>query len=82
MRGGLDNAHVLFSRAQVGRGSVLQLLSGVPVAEQEALLTEGGLDLGALQNLSVVCKPGNTVLRRDLEQLMCVRAAAMWGKGG
>eukprot|EP00051_Salpingoeca_urceolata_P014006 m.177469 g.177469 ORF g.177469 m.177469 type:complete len:695 (+) comp17966_c0_seq2:173-2257(+) len=54
---------------QVPKGSILYLFSGKPEREQIKALREGGLDPTMLRNLRVFYRTGNSVLRKNLEEL-------------
>ncbi|CAI5460535.1 unnamed protein product [Closterium sp. Yama58-4] len=55
--------------AFLARGSELWIFSDVPVEEREARLIEGGLNPSELENVTLVHRMGNAVIRRHLEFL-------------
>ncbi|CAI5962161.1 unnamed protein product, partial [Closterium sp. NIES-65] len=55
--------------AFLARGSELWIFSDVPVEEREARLIEGGLNPSELENVMLVHRMGNAVIRRHLEFL-------------
>ncbi|VVA24326.1 PREDICTED: ion channel [Prunus dulcis] len=50
-------------------GSELWLFNEVPVIERDRKLTDGGLDVSRLENIKLVHKEGNAVIKRHLESL-------------
>lgn len=50
-------------------GSELWIFSEVVEKDRERKLTEGGLEISALENLTLVHREGNAVIRRHLENL-------------
>eukprot|EP01018_Ginkgo_biloba_P039364 Gb_08564 [translate_table: standard] len=50
-------------------GSELWMFSEVPEKEREKKLIDGGLDLSGLENITLVHREGNAVIRRHLESL-------------
>ncbi|KAA8527239.1 hypothetical protein F0562_034664 [Nyssa sinensis] len=50
-------------------GSELWMFNDVPEKEREKKLTDGGLDIDRLVNISLVNREGNAVIRRHLESL-------------
>lgn len=50
-------------------GSELWMFNEVPEKEREKKLTDGGLDISRLENIKLVHKEGNAVIRRHLESL-------------
>ncbi|XP_042470849.1 ion channel DMI1-like isoform X3 [Zingiber officinale] len=50
-------------------GSELWMFNDVPENERERKLTDGGLDFSRLENISLVNREGNAVIRRHLESL-------------
>ncbi|XXG89396.1 hypothetical protein AAC387_Pa12g1403 [Persea americana] len=50
-------------------GSELWMFNDVPEKEREKKLIEGGLDISRLENISLVNREGNAVIRRHLESL-------------
>ena len=45
------------------------MFNDVPEKEREKKLIDGGLDLSRLENIQLVNREGNTVIRRHLESL-------------
>lgn len=45
------------------------MFNDVPEKEREKKLTDGGLDINRLENLTLVNREGNAVIRRHLESL-------------
>lgn len=45
------------------------MFNDVPEKEREKKLTDGGLDINRLENISLVNRDGNAVIRRHLESL-------------
>ncbi|KAM0946516.1 putative CASTOR/POLLUX/SYM8 ion channel domain, NAD(P)-binding domain superfamily [Dioscorea sansibarensis] len=50
-------------------GSELWMFNEVPESERERKLVDGGLDFGRLENITLVNREGNAVIRRHLESL-------------
>lgn len=50
-------------------GSELWMFNDVPENEREKKLVDGGLDISRLENISLVNREGNAVIRRHLESL-------------
>ncbi|KAJ6794037.1 putative ion channel CASTOR isoform X1 [Iris pallida] len=50
-------------------GSELWMFNEVPECEREKKLVDGGLDISRLENISLVNREGNAVIRRHLESL-------------
>lgn len=50
-------------------GSELWMFNEVPEKEREKKLTDGGLDISGLENIKLVHREGNAVIRRHLESL-------------
>lgn len=50
-------------------GSELWMFNEVPEKEREKKLTDGGLDISRLENIKLVHREGNAVIRRHLESL-------------
>ncbi|XP_065621882.1 ion channel DMI1 [Quercus suber] len=50
-------------------GSQLWMFNEVPEKEREKKLTDGGLDVSRLENIKLVHREGNAVIRRHLENL-------------
>ncbi|XP_011037374.1 PREDICTED: ion channel CASTOR-like [Populus euphratica] len=55
--------------AFLAQGSELWMFNDVPEKEREKKLIDGGLDLSRLENIQLVNREGNTVIRRHLESL-------------
>ncbi|XP_061352770.1 ion channel CASTOR-like [Gastrolobium bilobum] len=55
--------------ASLAHGSELWMFNDVPEKEREKKLTDGGLDINRLENISQVNREGNAVIRRHLESL-------------
>ncbi|KOM29082.1 hypothetical protein LR48_Vigan635s000700 [Vigna angularis] len=55
--------------ASLAHGSELWMFNDVPEKEREKKLTDGGLDINRLENISLVNRDGNAVIRRHLESL-------------
>ncbi|KAI5567789.1 hypothetical protein BDE02_13G115200 [Populus trichocarpa] len=55
--------------AFLAQGSELWMFNDVPEKERERKLIDGGLDLSRLENIQLVNREGNTVIRRHLESL-------------
>ncbi|KAK7338239.1 hypothetical protein VNO77_18842 [Canavalia gladiata] len=55
--------------AYLAHGSELWMFNDVPEKEREKKLTDGGLDINRLENISLVNREGNAVIRRHLESL-------------
>ncbi|KAL1313402.1 hypothetical protein AAHE18_16G109600 [Arachis hypogaea] len=55
--------------ASLAHGSELWMFNDVPEKEREKKLTEGSLDINRLENISLVNREGNAVIRRHLESL-------------
>ncbi|RZB49858.1 ion channel CASTOR isoform X2 [Glycine max] len=55
--------------ASLAHGSELWMFNDVPEKEREKKLTDGGLDINRLENISLVNREGNAVIRRHLESL-------------
>ncbi|XP_027350218.1 ion channel CASTOR isoform X2 [Abrus precatorius] len=55
--------------ASLAHGSELWMFNDVPEKEREKKLTDGGLDITRLENISLVNREGNAVIRRHLESL-------------
>ncbi|XP_020524454.1 ion channel POLLUX isoform X2 [Amborella trichopoda] len=60
---------ILVLEAFLSPGSELWMFNEVPEKERERKLTDGGLDLSGLENLTLVHREGNAVIRRHLESL-------------
>lgn len=50
-------------------GSELWIFSEVPEKDRESKLYDGGLNVSLLQNMTLVHREGNAVIRRHLESL-------------
>jgi hypothetical protein len=50
-------------------GSELWMFNDVPEIDRERKLIDGGLDFSRLENIALVHREGNAVIRRDLESL-------------
>lgn len=50
-------------------GSELWMFNEVLEKERQKKLTDGGLDINRLENISIVNREGNAVIRRHLESL-------------
>ncbi|XP_057978176.1 ion channel DMI1 isoform X4 [Malania oleifera] len=55
--------------ALLAPGSELWMFNDVPEKEREKKLTDGGLDVSQLENIKLVHREGNAVIRRHLESL-------------
>ncbi|KAK7277041.1 hypothetical protein RIF29_18190 [Crotalaria pallida] len=55
--------------ASLAEDSELWMFNDVPEKEREKKLTDGGLDINRLENISLVNREGNAVIRRHLESL-------------
>ena len=55
--------------AFLASGSQLWMFNEVPEKEREKKLTDGGLDVSRLENIKLVHREGNAVIRRHLENL-------------
>ncbi|CAK7322484.1 unnamed protein product [Dovyalis caffra] len=55
--------------AFLAQGSELWMFNDVPESEREKKLSDGGLDLNRLENIHLVNREGNAVIRRHLESL-------------
>ncbi|CAI6000089.1 unnamed protein product [Closterium sp. NIES-65] len=60
---------IVVLEAFLARGSELWIFCEVPVEEREERLMEGGLNPGDLENVALVHRVGNAVIRRHLESL-------------
>lgn len=67
----LCSLHCCFQvlEAFLAPGSELWMLNEVPEKEREKKLNDGGLDISRLENLKLVHREGNAVIRRHLENL-------------
>lgn len=55
--------------AFLAHGSELWMFNEVAENEREKKLIDGGLDIGRLENITLVNREGNAVIRRHLESL-------------
>jgi hypothetical protein len=55
--------------ALLAPGSELWMFNEVPEKEREKKLTDGGLDIHGLENITLVHREGNAVIKRHLENL-------------
>ncbi|KAL6137996.1 hypothetical protein ACLB2K_063284 [Fragaria x ananassa] len=60
---------ILVLEARMPLGSELWMFNEVPEKEREKKLTDGGLDISRLENIKLVHREGNAVIRRHLESL-------------
>ncbi|OVA01524.1 CASTOR/POLLUX/SYM8 ion channel [Macleaya cordata] len=60
---------IMVLEALLAPGSELWMFNEVPIKEREKKLTDGGLDISGLMNISLVHREGNAVIRRHLESL-------------
>ncbi|XP_002965781.2 ion channel DMI1 [Selaginella moellendorffii] len=60
---------IVVLEASLAQGSELWMFSGVPEHEREKKLIDGGLDPKRLENVHLVHREGNPVIRRHLESL-------------
>ncbi|KAA8536575.1 hypothetical protein F0562_029053 [Nyssa sinensis] len=60
---------ILVLEAFLTPGSELWMLNEVPEKEREKKLIDGGLDISRLENIKLVHREGNAVIRRHLESL-------------
>ncbi|XP_050376558.1 ion channel DMI1-like [Argentina anserina] len=60
---------ILVLEAFLPQGSELWMFNEVPEKEREKKLTDGGLDISRLENIKLVHREGNAVIRRHLESL-------------
>ncbi|MCO5578117.1 hypothetical protein L7F22_031955 [Adiantum nelumboides] len=60
---------ILFSNAFLAPGSELWIFSDVPECDREKKLLYGNLNPNTLENIQLVHREGNTVIRRHLESL-------------
>ena len=61
--------HFQVLEAFLAPGSELWMFNEVPEKERERKLTDGGLDVSRLENIKLVHREGNAVIRRHLENL-------------
>lgn len=55
--------------ASLATGSELWMFNEVPENDRDKKLTDGGLEVNRLANISLVHREGNAVIRRHLESL-------------
>ncbi|KAL2623237.1 hypothetical protein R1flu_003442 [Riccia fluitans] len=60
---------ILVLESFLAQGSELWMFSEVPLVEREKKLTDGGMNLHTLVNITLVHREGNAVIRRHLESL-------------
>ncbi|KDP42433.1 hypothetical protein JCGZ_00230 [Jatropha curcas] len=60
---------IMVLEAFLAPGSELWMFNEVPEKEREKKLTDGGLDISGLENIKLVHRVGNAVIRRHLESL-------------
>ncbi|XP_028757197.1 ion channel CASTOR isoform X2 [Neltuma alba] len=60
---------IMVLEASLAPNSELWMFNDVPEKEREKKLTDGGLDINRLVNISLVNREGNAVIRRHLESL-------------
>lgn len=60
---------IMVLEAFLAPGSELWMFNDVPEKEREKKLTDGGLDINQLVNISLINREGNAVIRRHLESL-------------
>ncbi|KAM7250744.1 hypothetical protein ACFE04_022627 [Oxalis oulophora] len=60
---------IMVLEALLAPGSELWMFNEVPEKERERKLTDGGLDIPGLENLKLIHREGNAVIRRHLEFL-------------
>ena len=48
-------------------GSEIHIMANVPLSDRDALLSEGGLEVDMLRNITLIHHVGNTAMRRHLE---------------
>nr|GMD96658.1 ion channel CASTOR-like isoform X1 [Ipomoea batatas] len=65
----IPNSHCSVLEAFLAPGSELWMFNEVSEKERERKLTDGGLDVTRLENISLVNREGNAVIRRHLESL-------------
>ncbi|KAG5100610.1 hypothetical protein JHK82_045662 [Glycine max] len=66
---GVSNPFKLVLEALLAPGSELWMFNEVPEKEREKKLVDGGLDVSELENIKLVHREGNAVIRRHLEGL-------------
>ncbi|KAF9684961.1 hypothetical protein SADUNF_Sadunf03G0004700 [Salix dunnii] len=60
---------IMVLEALLAPGSELWMFNEVPEKEREKKLTDGGLDISGLENITLVHREGNAVIKRHLEGL-------------
>ncbi|CAK7357115.1 unnamed protein product [Dovyalis caffra] len=60
---------IMVLEALLAPGSELWMFNEVPEKEREKKLTDGGLDIPGLENITLVHREGNAVIKRHLESL-------------
>lgn len=60
---------IMVLEAFLAPGSELWMFNEVPEKDRERKLTDGGLDISGLENIKLVHREGNAVIRRHLENL-------------
>lgn len=60
---------IMVLEALLAPGSELWMFNEVPEKEREKKLTDGGLDIHGLENITLVHREGNAVIKRHLENL-------------
>ncbi|KAM4126050.1 hypothetical protein ACB094_01G359100 [Castanea mollissima] len=60
---------IMVLEAFLAPGSQLWMFNEVPEKEREKKLTDGGLDVSTLENIKLVHREGNAVIRRHLDSL-------------
>ncbi|XP_050210846.1 ion channel DMI1 isoform X2 [Mercurialis annua] len=60
---------IMVLEAFLAPGSELWMFNEVPEIEREKKLTDGGLDISGLENIKLIHREGNAVIRRHLENL-------------
>ncbi|CAI9103772.1 OLC1v1002323C3 [Oldenlandia corymbosa var. corymbosa] len=60
---------IMVLEAFLAPGSELWMFNEVPEKDREKKLTDGGLDISGLENIKLVHREGNAVIRRHLESL-------------
>ncbi|KAJ6928038.1 hypothetical protein NC651_011904 [Populus alba x Populus x berolinensis] len=60
---------IMVLEALLAPGSELWMFNEVPEKEREKKLTDGGLDIHGLENITLVHREGNAVIKRHLESL-------------
>uniref|UniRef100_A0A7S0KW69 Calmodulin n=1 Tax=Micromonas pusilla TaxID=38833 RepID=A0A7S0KW69_MICPS len=60
---------LLLLDAMCAPGSEIHIMASVPLSDRDALLSEGGLEVDSLRNISLIHHVGNTAMRRHLEYM-------------